>query len=94
MAALTARYSNVPSASKLNWAFGNDMTSSYCGPGWPSTTVAFASDLAIHTTWGTCYQLGPGSIHVAHRPDEQISKAELREGVALYVKLARELLSS
>ena len=61
-------------------------------PGWPSTTVAFASDLAIHTTWGTCYQLGPGSIHLAHRADEQISKAELRDGVALYVKLARELL--
>jgi len=61
-------------------------------PGWPSTVVAFASDLAIHTSWGTCYQLGPGSIHVAHRPDEMISKAELREGTALYVKLARELL--
>ena len=61
-------------------------------PGWPSTTVAFASDLALHGSWGTCYQLGPGSIHVAHRPDEQITKAELREGTALYVKLARELL--
>ena len=62
-------------------------------PGWPSTTVAFASDMAIHQSWGTCYQLGPGTIHVAHTADEMITKAELREGAKLYVKLARELLS-
>lgn len=61
-------------------------------PGWPSTTVAFASDLAVHGSWGTCYQLGPGSIHVAHTADEQISKAELRAGTALYVKLVGTLL--
>ncbi len=60
--------------------------------GWPSTTVAFASDLAFHGSWGTCYQLGPGSIHVAHTPDEQITKADLYAGTALYVRLARELL--
>jgi acetylornithine deacetylase len=63
-------------------------------PGWPSTTVAFASDLAVHGSWGTCYQLGPGSIHVAHTVDEQISKQELREGAALYVRLVRTLLDS
>ncbi|MGH7522696.1 MAG: M20/M25/M40 family metallo-hydrolase [Gemmatimonadales bacterium] len=62
-------------------------------PGWPSTTVAFASDLAIHGSWGTCYQLGPGSIHVAHTQDEQISKRELREGAELYVRLAKTLLA-
>jgi acetylornithine deacetylase len=62
-------------------------------PGWPSTTVAFASDLAVHGAWGTCYQLGPGSIHVAHTVDEQISKQELRKGAALYVKLVRTLLN-
>jgi acetylornithine deacetylase len=60
--------------------------------GWTATTVAFASDLALHGGWGACYQLGPGSIHVAHTPDEQISKAELREGAQLYVRLAKELL--
>jgi acetylornithine deacetylase len=48
--------------------------------------------MAVHGSWGTCYQLGPGSIHVAHTNDEMISKAELREGVAMYVRLARELL--
>ena len=63
-------------------------------PGWPSTTVSYASDLALHGSWGTCYQLGPGTIHVAHTKDEMINKAELREGVRLYVKLARELLAT
>ncbi len=63
-------------------------------PGWASTTVAFASDLAYHGAWGTCYQLGPGSIHVAHTDQERISKAELHQGVAMYVRLARELLSA
>lgn len=61
-------------------------------PGWPSTVVAYASDMAVHGAWGTCYQLGPGTIHVAHTKDEMISKAELREGVRLYVKLAKQLL--
>lgn len=61
-------------------------------PGWPSMTVAFASDMAIHGSWGTCYQLGPGSIHLAHTADEMITFEELREGVRLYVKLVRELL--
>jgi acetylornithine deacetylase len=61
-------------------------------PGWPSTTVAFASDLAVHGSWGTCYQLGPGSIHVAHTPNEQITKGELRDGAERYVRLVRTLL--
>lgn len=60
--------------------------------GWPSTVAAFASDLAFHGAWGTCYQLGPGSIHVAHTADEHIRKDDLREGVRLYVRLCRELL--
>ena len=61
-------------------------------PGWPSTTVAFASDLAVLGSWGTCYQLGPGSIHLAHTADEHILKEELRAGAALYVRLVRTLL--
>ena len=62
-------------------------------PGWSTTTVAFASDLAFHGAWGRCFQLGPGSIHVAHSDHERIAKAELREGTRLYVRLARELLA-
>lgn len=61
--------------------------------GWRTSIAAFASDLAYHGRWGTCYQLGPGSIHVAHTEHEQISKVELQEGAALYVRLARQLLA-
>ena len=60
--------------------------------GWATTVVSFASDLSILTGWGGGYQLGPGTIRVAHTSEERISKVELLEGVRLYVKLARELI--
>jgi len=60
--------------------------------GWKTTTVSFASDLPFLSPWGECYQLGPGSIRLAHTDDESIGKEELLEGVGLYVKLARDLM--
>lgn len=63
-------------------------------PGWETTVVSYASDLPFLTSWGVGYQLGPGTIRVAHTADERIRKAELREGVAAYVRLARQLLES
>jgi acetylornithine deacetylase len=44
------------------------------------------------TNWGEPFLLGPGSIHVAHTPDERISKRELLECVELYVQLAKRLV--
>lgn len=61
--------------------------------GWDTTVVAYASDLPFHAAWGQGYQLGPGTIRVAHTSEERIGKAELLRGVELYVKLARDLLS-
>ncbi len=61
-------------------------------PGWETTTVKYASDLAHLTSWGTGYQLGPGSILVAHTAEERVRKADLREGVEQYVRLVGELL--
>jgi acetylornithine deacetylase len=61
-------------------------------PGWETTVVSYASDLPFFTEWGQCLQLGPGTIRVAHTANERISKAELRHGVELYVKLAGELV--
>lgn len=61
--------------------------------GWEETTVAYASDLPLLTEWGTSYQLGPGTIHVAHTDHEQVVIEELREGVERYVALARTLLA-
>ena len=60
--------------------------------GWDTTVVSYASDLPFHAAWGRGFQLGPGTIRVAHTSEERISKAELLQGMELYVKLARDLL--
>lgn len=62
-------------------------------PGWETTVVSFASDLPFLAPWGRCFQMGPGSIRLAHTADERIAKRELREGVERYVRLARDLLA-
>ena len=62
-------------------------------PGWEETAVAFASDLPFFGAWGTGYQLGPGSIHVAHTDREHLTKQALLEGVDRYEQLARTLLA-
>jgi acetylornithine deacetylase len=62
--------------------------------GWETTVVSFASDLPFLGTWGERYQLGPGSIRVAHTADEHIRKADLLRGVDLYVRLAGDLLAT
>ncbi len=62
-------------------------------PGWETTVVSFASDLPFLAGWGERYQLGPGSIRVAHTAGEYIRKADLLAGVDLYVRLASDLLA-
>ena len=62
--------------------------------GWDTTVVGFASDLPFLEAWGAGYQLGPGSIRVAHTSEEAIAKADLLRGVELYVKLAEDLLGN
>jgi acetylornithine deacetylase len=62
-------------------------------PGWETTVVSYASDLPFLAPWGKGYQLGPGTIRVAHTADEHILKADLLRGVELYVRLATDLLA-
>lgn len=62
-------------------------------PGFETMVAKFTTDIPSLTNWGEPFLLGPGSIHVAHTPDEKIAKAELLEAVDLYVKLARQLLN-
>jgi len=62
--------------------------------GWETTVVSYASDLPFLSDWGECYQLGPGSIRVAHTSHEHIRKADLLRGVELYQRLATDLLAS
>lgn len=59
----------------------------------PTMVAKFATDIPSLTNWGEPFLLGPGSIHVAHTPDEKIAKRELLECVELYVELATQLTS-
>ena len=61
-------------------------------PGFETTVAKFTTDIPSLTAWGEPFLLGPGSILVAHTPDEHIRKSELLECVDLYVKLANSLL--
>ncbi len=58
----------------------------------PTMIAKFTTDIPSLTAWGEPFLLGPGSIHVAHTPDEKIAKQELLEAVELYVSLATELV--
>ncbi len=63
-------------------------------PGFESGPVAYTSDIPLLNRWGTPLLFGPGSIHVAHTPDEAIAVNELRASVDVYERLARSLLGS
>src|SRR6202789_1131735 len=53
----------------------------------PTMIAKFATDIPSLTAWGEPFLLGPGSIHVAHTPNEKISKKELLECVSFSVDL-------
>jgi acetylornithine deacetylase len=59
--------------------------------GYPTSVVAFATDIPAMPAWGTPYLFGPGSIHVAHRDDEHVEIEELNGAVRSYEKLVREI---
>jgi acetylornithine deacetylase len=63
-------------------------------PGYPTSVVAFATDIPAMPAWGRPYLFGPGSIHVAHRDDEFVEIAELERAVTTYASLAREIRAS
>jgi acetylornithine deacetylase len=60
-------------------------------PGYPTSVVAFATDIPAMPDWGTPYLFGPGSIHVAHRDDEYVEIDELERAVTTYERLVREI---
>jgi acetylornithine deacetylase len=59
--------------------------------GFETMVAKFTTDIPSLTNWGEPFLLGPGSIHVAHTPDERIRKQELLDCVDLYVKLVKKL---
>jgi acetylornithine deacetylase len=58
----------------------------------PTMIAKFTTDIPSLTAWGEPFLLGPGSIHVAHTPDEKILKKELLDAVDMYVDLATGLV--
>jgi acetylornithine deacetylase len=62
--------------------------------GFEVAPVAYTSDIPLLTKWGTPLLFGPGSIHVAHTPDEFIDVDELRAAVGAYERIVRTLLTS
>jgi acetylornithine deacetylase len=63
-------------------------------PGFPAGPVAYTSDIPLLNRWGKPLLFGPGSIRVAHTPDEHIDLSELRSSVDAYERLARTLLAA
>ena len=61
-------------------------------PGFDTAVFAYTTDIPLLDKWGQPLLLGPGSIHVAHTDREHVKIGELNEAIALYVKLAGELL--
>ena len=60
--------------------------------GFATTVVAYTTDIpAFNGAWGEPYLVGPGSIHVAHTPEERIPKDQLVEAVAIYKQMVIRL---
>jgi acetylornithine deacetylase len=61
-------------------------------PGFETAPMSYTSDIPLLDRWGTPLLFGPGSIHVAHTPDEFIEVDELRAAVDAYQRIVRALL--
>jgi len=62
--------------------------------GFDVAPVAYTSDIPLLGRWGTPLMFGPGSINVAHTPDEYIDVGELRRAVDSYEKIVNSLLAT
>lgn len=59
--------------------------------GMDTMIAAFTTDIPALTNWGEPLLLGPGSIHVAHTPEERLAKRELFAAIDLYTEIASRL---
>ena len=60
-------------------------------PGFDTTIVKYTTDVPRLGAWGDPFLVGPGSIHVAHTPEERVSKAALKDAVRLYKEMVCQL---
>lgn len=61
--------------------------------GFATSVAAFATDIPSLTNWGTPYLFGPGSVHVAHTPDEHVRVADLEDAVDAYLRIAEQAIA-
>ena len=61
--------------------------------GFPTSVVAFATDIPAMPAWGTPYLFGPGTIHLAHRDDEHVEIAALHAATDSYERIVESLLA-
>ena len=59
--------------------------------GFPTSVVAFATDIPALPGWGTPYLFGPGTIHLAHRDDEHVEIADLHGAADIYERIVDAL---
>lgn len=62
-------------------------------PGFEVAPVSYTSDIPLLGRWGTPLLYGPGSISVAHTPDEYVDIGELRAAVDAYRRMVKALLA-
>jgi acetylornithine deacetylase len=63
--------------------------------GLATSVVSFTTDIPVFNgAWGKPLLIGPGSIHVAHTPDEKISKRELADAIEIYSSIVKRLLAA
>jgi acetylornithine deacetylase len=58
----------------------------------PTMVAAFTTDIPALSNWGQPLLIGPGSIHVAHTPDEYVEKEQLQEAADLYCSMTKKLI--
>ncbi len=60
-------------------------------PGFETTIVKYTTDIPRLGAWGEPFLLGPGSIHVAHTPEERVAKRDLLDAARHYRDMVRQL---
>ena len=62
--------------------------------GFESMIAAYTTDIPnFNGAWGKPLLIGPGSIHVAHTAEERIPKKQLLDAVAIYTRMAQQLIA-
>jgi acetylornithine deacetylase len=80
--------------AELEWGSHIPAQHFHTVPGFEVAPMAYTSDIPLLGRWGTPLLFGPGSIHVAHTPDEYIDVKELRAAVGAYERIVKSLLAS